>query len=243
MDNQEYVTLIFGCGKEKVEHVIDLHTTKIDKWNQNRVKALGFKMMEVSAVVVGPRTVFEFYQEDNFQNQKGRVINNTSDKKRVYRFGCKKQDHEIWRGSLNSFIIYTWNFFDSIYGTRFCSNDRDCKVNEMCLCPTGASHPANCYKSGRRCRSKGYFWYESPPILLRDDQIDMSCFNEQMKKLESTGLDNNNISNALLEDISRRCAKEKLETIEPFSSVPVTSGTIFIIIMIICILFPIGLFL
>ena len=244
MDNQEYIILVFGCGKEKVEHRIDLHTKKMDKWNENRVKALGFKTMEVSAVIVGPKTVFEFYQEDNFVNQKGRVINNTSDKKKLYRFGCYKKDHEIWRGILHSFIVYTYDYFDSIYGTRECTNDRDCKVNEMCLCKNGQQHPSWCPTSGRRCLNKGYFWYEFPISTRYSDQIDMSCLNDKIKKLESTGLNNANISDALLNDLKRRCAKEKLETIEPFTpSTSVTSGTLFIIFMIICILFPVGIFL
>ena len=243
MDQQEYITLVFGCGNNKVEHRIDLHTKKIDKWNQNRVKALSFKTKEVSAVIVGPKTVFEFYMEDNYQNQRGRVINNTSDKKRVYTFGCFN-DNEIWRGSLGSFIIYTYDFFNSLYGTRYCQNDRECKINERCLCKgIGASHPSWCPSSGRRCRAKGYFSFEFPVSANQyKDQIDIKCFNEQMKKLESTGLDNNDVSSALLNDIKRRCAKEKLATIEPFGSIPVTSGTLFIIFLIICILFPIGLF-
>ena len=65
-----------------------------------------------------------------------------------------------------------------------------------------------------------------------------------MKKLQGTGIDNHQISDALLKDIARRCAKEKLATIEPFgpASVPMLSGTLFILFLIICVLFPIGIF-
>lgn len=245
MDQLEYITLIFGCGKEKVEHRIDMHTKDIDKWNVNRIKALGFKNNELSAVIVGPQTVFEFYKEDNFENQQGRVINNTTDKKRMYNFGCFKENPEIWRGFPGSFIIYTYSKFDNLFGTRYCSNDRECKVNEMCMCPNGQTHPSWCPGSKKRCRHQGYFWYELPIKLQNKDMIDMQCFNDQLKQIDTLGIDRRQLSDAVINDLKRRCAKEKLATIEPFgpTSVPVLSGTLFIILMIIFVLLPGSLFL
>ena len=145
--NQEYITLIFRDG---TKHDIDLNTKSVDIWNEHRIKALGIDPKVITSVEVGPKTALIFFSEPEFGGNQHKVINSTPDSKRIYKFGDFLNDHEIWRGNPRSFIIYTWDKYNEIYGTRYCSSDSQCKSSEYCMCPTGATHPSFCVESRKR---------------------------------------------------------------------------------------------
>ena len=209
----EYIVLYQGCGRDRFPvKTINLNTQMISYWSYNKLRADQVIPEKISEVIVGPKTVFEFFTSPAFSGQKYRVINSSSDKIKIYRFGCF-EDHHLWRGNLGSFIIWTYDYWDSIHGTQYCNSDMDCKEYEKCLCKAGQSHPSWCPKTGRRCMSNYYFTYEYPVELDKLDKVYNDCLTEQLRRASGN---NQAMSKALLDDLARRCAKEKLEIIEGF---------------------------
>ena len=209
----EYIVLYQGCGNKRTAvKTINLNTKMIDYWSSNRLRADQVWPEKISEVIIGPKTVFEFFTSPAFSGQKYRVINSTKDDLKIYRFGCF-EDHHLWRGNLGSFIVWTYDYWNDIHGTKYCNSDNDCKEYEMCLCKSGKSHPSWCPKSGRRCMSNYYFWHESPIPLDRLDRVYNQCFNDELRRASGN---NQSMSKALLDDLARRCAIDKLENIEGF---------------------------
>lgn len=240
--DQEYISLTFDSGEKKD---IELQLKTIDRWNENRIKALSFgKTNTIVSVIVGPKTVLEYYPNGDFSGSKKSIINDGMDNQKIEHTFGTPLDSEVWVGNPKSFIIWTYDLYKATYGTRYCSSDSQCKSTEYCMCATGQTHPSNCPSSKRRCRDKGYFWYEFPFQVRHQDQLDVKCVDAEMKMVEKTGIDDNQMSDALLNDLARRCAKERMKTIEPFGtsmSLPMLSATLFVLFLIICVLFPIGL--
>lgn len=209
---KEYIIIYKDCYSKDEGTKISLGTKAIDYWPESKIESMQSEPVHITAIAVGPKTVLEFYNYPNFVGQKYSVINNADTGVRLYKFGCV-EDHHLWRGHLRSFIIYTWDYYNSIHGIKYCDSDNDCKNYEKCLCPKGQEHPSWCQKGKRRCMNKGYFTYEFPVRVHDNDVLDTKCVNEQLLKVGGRS----NISDALYNDLIRRCVPEKLKQIEGFS--------------------------
>lgn len=203
---QEYIIIYKNCDIKNSGYKISLQD-RIDYWSQDKINSISSTPFKITSISIGPKTVLEYYFQPNFIGNKYSIINSTNNQIRNLSFTCDSDN-------IKSFIIYSYDYYESLYKIKYCSSDNDCKVNEMCLCKKGQSHPSWCPKSKRRCMSSGYFTYEYPlNINNYKDKLDINCINEESKKLDGQTI----VSNALINDLIRRCAKEKLDTIEGFS--------------------------
>ena len=209
--DKEYIMIVRDCDK-KPPFRIDLTegTKESDAWDYSRIKANQIIPYNISAVSVGPRTVFEYYEAIDFSSTPFRVINDTYDQIKVHNFECA--DNNSWKGTLKSFIIMTFDHYDKVYGTRHCDSHNECIRNEMCLCPDGHEHPSWCTKNKRRCMSWNYFVNESPIPILGGDNIYMDCLADQMKLFSQT----NPIKYEIIKQLSTKCALDKRKSIENF---------------------------
>lgn len=204
----EYIILSYGNCKIK-PMTISLDTKKIDEWNLEKIKSYQIDPDTISSIVVGPRTVFEFFYGPSFTGQSYKVINDSKDKVRVYKFfDCPKNPNK-WTVSLNSFKIWTFDYYDSIFGIRYCDSDKNCDENELCMCDTGKVNPLWCPISKRRCMNEKYLYDYSPIPINDEDMVKTNCLTTQ--------LNSENISFEELKNKFRPCMKNKLKTIENFS--------------------------
>ena len=217
---KEYIIIYKGCDdNNKTSTKIQLGTKEKDEWNELRINALSIDKRPLSSITVGPKTVLEFYSDGNLTTDRHRVINQSDDKIKVYNFGCV-EDHNLWRGNARSFIIMTFDYYNRVYGVRYCDSITQCKKNEMCLCPKGQEHPSWCRKTKRRCMNWSYFANEFPMRLSKQDMINTACLNEQTKKYGSD--QDGQMTFGSLNEFGRKCAldKQKIEhynTLEGFS--------------------------
>jgi len=223
---REYVILYIGCNEDKYPIRIDLDTKVMDNWSESKImEKLNIDPKTVSQVLVGPKTVFEHYIQPFFTGDKNRVINQSPSDVRLYTFGCF-HNHEIWRGGLRSFKLWSFDYFMSVNGNRYCDNDRQCRDNEMCLCPSGNQHPSHCPKTKRRCMHSSYFTTEGPIRINDTDFVDQICFQNELKTNDSK------INFGLIQGAARKCIRNK--PIEGFSQINQMG---IVLIIIVCIIF------
>lgn len=207
--NKEYIIIQRDCQKE-TPITISLTTKSKDEWDLSRIQAQQINPNNISKVVVGPKTVFECYEDPNFGSTVFRVINDTADKVKVHDFGCETAT--MWKGTFKSFIIMTYDYYDKIHGIRYCDNRSQCNTDEWCLCPDGREHPSWCTKEKRRCMNWNYFINEAPISLINNDNIYTDCLAEQMKLFAR-----DTIKYDVLKEFSRKCAFDKRKEVESFS--------------------------
>lgn len=207
--SKEYIILQRDCKKETP---ITLNLNKeTDEWDLLRMKAAQIDPSSVSAVHIGPKTVFEYYEALDFSSKPFRVVND-SDQVKVQPFGCYTLD--TWRGTFKSFVIMTLDYYNKTYGIRYCDSNTQCRTNEYCLCPNGQEHPSWCPQSKRRCMNWNKFTFESPIPILDTDDVYVKCLEEQMKLYAN----NNKVKYDIVKEFSRKCATDKLKTIEQFTA-------------------------
>jgi|LakMenEpi03Aug12_release.lakeMendotaPanAssembly.Ray.scaffolds.fasta_scaffold724216_1 hypothetical protein len=207
----EYIILYIGCGQKEITKKISLGTKEQDDWTESKIQTLTINPVEISSIVVGPKTACEIYSLDNFMGSKYKIVNSSTDKVKTYKIGCPEDTHLI-KSPIRSFIVMTYDHYNSIYGIRYCNSHNQCDRNELCLCPGGQENPSWCSKKGRRCMNRGYFTYEFPTHLLSSDTVDSKCLENQLKSY-----DNNDLTYAVLNQYANKCAFDKRKTIEGFS--------------------------
>jgi len=167
----EYIILYNGCDSQKIPHRISLETKIIDYWAENKINANQISTEDISEVTVGPRTVFEYYESPHFTGQKNRVINASKDKIKQLNVGCL-EDHFVFKGKVRSFIIWSYDYYMSLYGTRYCNDDSECQDREMCLCQFGQADPMWCRHTKKRCMASDKFLNEAPVPIRDNDYVD-----------------------------------------------------------------------
>lgn len=222
----EYIIIYENCGKDKKSHVIKPNSN-IEYWDEAKIRREGVMLSHVSEILVGPKTVLEIFSDSYFNGNTHKIINDNLDQGKVYTIGCPTDKN--WKPQLGSFIMWTYDHYTSVHGIPFCENDKDCKNTEMCLCKHGQSHPSWCPNSKRRCLNKGYFTYEMPLNLNDDDEIDMECYNKEFSKVRLVS--DGTFSKALNNDISRRCAKDKISTIDQIEHFQTNNDLILIVLV------------
>lgn len=202
----EYIIIYKGCDEKKTPFKIDLETKIIDYWPENRIKSMTFGPENINLVLVGPRTIFEYYESPHFTGQKNRVINASSDKIKLLRVGCL-EDHSVFRGKIRSFIIWSYDYYESVYGIRYCKDNSDCRSTEFCMCKNGETNPGWCPVSKQRCMAKGYFYHDGPvPVFDRDLINNKNLAEELIKKNEIIKFG----------DIREAASKELIDKVEGF---------------------------
>lgn len=206
----EYIIITYGnCNNAIQPKKIALNTNNIDEWDLKKIKSYQIDPTSISSITVGPRTVLQFFYGDSFTGQSHTVINEKKDEVRVYTFfDCPKTGNK-WAVSLNSFKIWTFDHYDSIYGTRFCDSDKNCDANELCMCDTGKVNPLWCPQSKKRCMNEKYYYDKSEIPINDEDIIKTNCLVNQLTM--------ENISFDELKRKFRPCMVNKLKTIEKFS--------------------------
>lgn len=216
----EYIILYIDSnnGQKQTRKEIALKTKILDYWTEDRIKLDQVDPAMINSVVVGPRTVFQMFENPDFTGNEYKVTNSSNNKTMIYRF-TSPQNKKLWRSTMRSFIVWTYDYWKSINCIRYCETDNQCGKNEMCLCKNGQSHPSWCPVGKRRCMHQWHFMHESPIPIEKLDQMDVKCIEKELQKAKVGN--SSQLSRALLIDLSRRCAKEKLDIIEG----PVIAGT------------------
>lgn len=203
----EYIIINYGDCNNLQTKRIDLMTNNIDEWDSDKIKSYQIDPKTISSFTIGPMTVLEIFYGANFYGQSQFVINDKKDYTTSYKvFDCPKVGN--WSVAIGSFKIWTYAHYDSIYGTRYCDKDNECRQNEYCMCQDGKTNGLWCPKSKKRCVNSKY-WYNNAPIPINDeDVINVSCLTGQF--------DNTNISFKDLKTKFRPCMTDKLKVIEGF---------------------------
>ncbi len=226
----EYIIINYeNCNKT---HKIPLNTNNIDNWDERKIKSMLIDPATISSIIVGPKTVLEFFAGPNFDMQSYKVINDSKDKTKSYTFYECPKDNTKWSVSLNSFKIWTFDYYDSIYGIRYCDSNQTCDENELCMCQTGKTNELWCPISKKRCMNAKYFYDSSEIPINNEDTIKTQCLKDQ--------LNTSNLNFADLQTAFRPCMTDKIKTIENFSVAthnPYVLTTIFIVIIVLMILF------
>lgn len=205
----EYIIIYQNCGKSQTKHVIKPFNG-IEYWDESKLRKDGINPHNISEILVGPMTVIEMFSETYFSGDRHKIINDKKTEGITYTIGCPND--QKWKPKVGSIIILTFEHYNKVHGIPYCTKDKDCKSNQMCLCKHGQSHPSWCPNEKQRCMNKAYFTYEFPITLNDNDQIDLDCYHQELKKVGEVS--NGSISNALDKDLQRRCAKEKIANIE-----------------------------
>jgi hypothetical protein len=206
--NIEYIILQVGCGKQIKPYVIKLETRYKDSWDEKRIKAVPIDPTQIISVLVGPKTVLEYYDTSNFVGSKRRVINSSDKKVKGHKFDCPEDP--TWKGFVRSFIVMTYDYYNKVYGTQYCEHDSDCGQYQKCMCSGGHTHPSQCPSEKRRCMHPYGLINESPIALKNTDQVDYTCLNKELASYKQ-----DNVTYGLLTNAAMKCAKNP--TIEPFS--------------------------
>lgn len=224
---KEYIIIYIGCGAVQKEFKIQLELKQVDEWNEKRINAMSLVPEPLSGVLVGPRTVVQIFSTGDLIGLKNTFVNDSSTETKMYNIGCL-DNPSLWRGTIRSFVVMTYDHYNSIYGIKYCDSHTQCDSTEYCLCPHGQEHPSWCPNSKRRCLNRGYFVNEMPFELLSTDNVDVNCMNEQMRKYGG------NLSDGTLNEFAIKCALEKRKTIEGFGGV--NSNSLWIVGIILLIL-------
>ena len=178
---QEYIIIYQGCNDVKYPRKIALETKNIDYWAENRIFAEQFRKEQISEILIGPSTVLQYFESPNFTGHKNTIINSSKDKVKKFAVGCL-EDHEIWRGKVRSFIIWTYDYYSAVFGIRYCKSDSDCGQYEACLCKDGQENPVWCPDTKRRCMNKGKFFNDAPYPIRLNQYVADKCLQARLDK-------------------------------------------------------------
>ncbi len=222
----EYIIINYeNCNKT---YKIELNTNNIDNWNEDKLKSMLIDPISIASIIVGPKTVLEFFAGPNFDLQSYKVINDSKDQTKSYIFyNCPKDNTKV-SVSLSSLKIWTYDYYNSIYGTRYCDSNQMCDENELCMCQTGKTNELWCPISKKRCMNAKYFYDSSEIPINNEDTIKTQCLKDQL-----------NTPNLNFEDLKttfRPCMIDKLKTIENFSELTYNPYNLIIFFGIIAIL-------
>ena len=203
----EYIVINYdNCNKT---YKISLDTKNSDEWNEAKIKSMLIKPETISSIIIGPKTVVEIFGGPNLDTQSYKIINDSENQTKSYKFFDCPKDNNKWFVSLKSFKIWTYDYYDSIYGIRYCDSDKMCDENELCMCPSGKTNPLWCPQSKRRCMNEKYYYDPSEIPINNEDTINTQCLKNQ--------LNDNDINFADLKTKFRPCMTDKLKVIENFS--------------------------
>ncbi len=195
----EYAILYTKCDNDPSnQYQIKLVTQSAEQWSEGKIKTIPMDPNKIILVLVGPRTVMEYYSGPNFTGTKTTIANPSNTKDIVKKLNCTSL--KKYYGSLRSFILMTYDYYDRQFKTAYCRSDRDCKQFELCMCPDGKTHPSHCPLAKRRCMSNYYFATEGPIQMRPNDQVEPNCLGEELANYKQ-----NQISYDLLNWTGTKC--------------------------------------
>ena len=200
---REYIIIYKSCEELKTPFKIGLDQKLIDYWAFNRIRGQTFNPENINLVIVGPKTVFEYYESPHFTGHKNRLINASETETKILRIGC--EDRKTFRGKINSFIIWSYDYFNSINGIKYCEDDYDCRKNESCLCKDGKKDSEWCPTSRRRCMHTSRRLHDAKVPIRDYDMIDCKCLMSRLMHC------NNESTFSEVKDSIRKCLKRDLE--------------------------------
>ncbi len=172
------VRLYFGCNNERHHFTLHIRDGRVDGWTETDLAEQTFAADRITALEVAPKTVLQIYS-DPYHYRIRETIVNGEDRSKTWEIGCF-EDHNIWAGVIRSFRIWDYDYYDSIYGTRFCKVDQDCYSNEYCLCEGGQKNPEWCTATKQRCLPKSRYWHNGEKEIQLDDLVDIKCLQHKL---------------------------------------------------------------
>lgn len=230
----QYINITYNNCKSTKRVV--LNTNDLDEWDINKLKSYLIDPDTISSIDVGPSTVLVFYENGDFSGKSHAVINDTMDKKTTYTFFPCPKDNNKWFVSLNSFRIYTYDYYNKLYGIQYCDSNDECGRDQMCMCENGETNPLWCVNSKKRCQNNKWFMGNYGLPINNEDTIKTSCLTSQL------GNSSGNISFEELKNKFMPCMTDKMnriDKIEGFSG-NMSIFEILIYVLIVVIIFYIG---
>jgi len=175
------VQLHFGCGKDRNHKTLDLNGQKMAEWNEYDLHRLTLKTDLITKITLGPKTVVQIYSDPYLYRLRKRLMNGSSTKGKEFEIGCI-EDHGTWAGILRSFRVWDYDYYMSLYGTRYCDTNDECRDGELCLCKGGEMNKDWCPVSKKRCKPKAHFLHNAEREVNKDDLVNIGCMMNQIRK-------------------------------------------------------------
>lgn len=173
------IKLHFGCNKDRNTMTIHLSNGKYEEWNEYDMHRLTLRTSILTGFGLGPKTVLQTYSDPYLHRLKKLVINDSETETRHWDVGCV-EDHGLWDGTVRSFRVWDYHYYDSIYGVRYCNEDNECNENEYCLCLGGQKNPEFCKEQRKRCMPKSHYLHNAERAINIDDLVDMDCMSKEI---------------------------------------------------------------
>jgi hypothetical protein len=231
MEDKTFI-LYIGCGKTRTTITLNLKSD-VDYWWESKIKAMKISPDTISGFRVGPGLVIELYSDAYMSTLREVIRNKTTKEGMMYDIGCY-EDHPVWRGVIRSFRVWDYNKFQKENGIIQCDSDKECKMNEYCLCPNGERRAEWCPNVKRRCLSKYLMLHNKRRGFRPSNRINMKCLIDKINKAG----DRYNSFNTIME-FGKDCSGANIDEIEGFG--PKVYGIdlklVLVVIMLIIIIF------
>lgn len=174
-----YATMYLGCGKKRKEIQLVMRAPDVDYWSEYDFNRLTVNTSDITGVRVGPRVVLEVYSDPYFYRLRKVIKNPSYNKDKMWDIGCLI-DHGIWAGIVRSFKVWNYDYYESLYGLRYCDFHDQCRSSEYCLCSGGQEDGEWCPGSKKRCMPKSAYLHSKSKQVNIDDMVNMNCLDKKM---------------------------------------------------------------
>lgn len=175
------VKLKLGCATGVKNVIFKLRKKKVDEWNEPDLNLMSINTDMITSIEVGPKTVLEAYSDPGMYRLRKRIKNGSETGTKKFEIGCF-EDHGVWAGIIRSFRIWDYEYYMSIYGTRYCEQDTECREDEYCLCKGGQRKGEWCPESKKRCVHKSKYLHNIDRDVKVGDIVDLDCMRSYLKK-------------------------------------------------------------
>lgn len=198
-----YIIIHIGCNNDidQKNIIINVLNDKFGDWYDTTLRKNNIDPQYISGITIGPHTILETFH-DSFMSLKNENIVNNSDKEIYKDIGCK--DNDAGMGSVRSFRVWNYEYYRTLNGSRFCANNDECRLNELCLCPGGEVDKNYCIDEKQRCLPKSEYWHDKKKIhtLNEDTKLNPICISNKLNEISKN---KNYINYSKLKEIFNSC--------------------------------------
>lgn len=238
MLNKNTIRLYFGECQNIDMRDIDLSRNQVSELYYEDIESRGIDPEDIIGVGVGPRTIIQIFNGRMLNGGSKMLFNSSYNKEQKNVFGCS--NNPAYESAVRSMRVWNYDYFNSIYRTRLCRDDYDCKDDEYCLCSNGNRQPSWCPHSGRRCLPKSKYRQSNPPAICPHDIISKECIKKNLNFYNSRSnlLNGTHLSYKELGQLASLCSQEnRRKFVEGFSQNKNDLLVYIVIILIIWILY------